>query len=461
MPIYIYNSLTQKKEEFLPLNPPNVNMYTCGVTVYDECHIGHARSLFVFDIIKRYLNYRGYKVKFVRNITDIDDKIINKAKEEKVSWKEISEKYIRKYYDDLDSLGIERADFEPKATENIPQMIKIIEKFIKKGFAYQKNSDVYFRVRNFNTYGKLSHQRLEDILVGARIEPSEFKEDPLDFCLWKGTRDEHFWDSPWGNGRPGWHIECSAMAIFYLGETLDIHGGGLDLIFPHHENEIAQSESYTEEPFSKYWLHHGLLTINGEKMAKSLGNFISVQDVLKRYSADVLKLFFLSSHYRSTIDFTFSKLEEAKGSLEKILIVLNKIGIVTKSQKSVTRKQKFKELEEIKEKFLKSMDDDFNTPSAVSYLFKLVNTINKRIKDLDFVFGGEKLLWELVNVFGLALKLEKPEISEEEIDLWIEKRDRARKMKDFELADRIRKDLEKKGIILEDGRNKTTWRRKI
>ncbi len=460
MAIYLYNSLTRKKEEFIPLNPPQVNMYTCGVTVYDECHLGHARSLFVFDIIKRYLDYRGYKVKLVRNITDCDDKIINRAREEGIFWKDFSERYIRKYYKDLEVLGIERADFEPKATDHICEMIKMIERLIEKGFAYQKNGDVYFKVRNFSGYGKLSNQRLEDILAGARIEPGELKDDPLDFCLWKGVKDTSFWDSPWGRGRPGWHIECSAMATHYLGETLDIHGGGLDLIFPHHENEIAQSESYTGKPFSKYWLHHGLLTINGEKMAKSLGNFVSIGDILKKYSTDILKLFFLSSHYRSPIDFSFQKMDETKSSSERILMVLDRIEREIPTYKSNATPE-FKELDKIKDEFLKAMDDDFNTPVALACFFELVNTANKRITDLSFICEVRRLLYELAAILGLSLRLEKPKISEEEISLQIGRRDSARKRGDFKLADKIRKDLEEKGIILEDLKNRTVWRRKI
>jgi cysteinyl-tRNA synthetase len=318
-------------------------------------------------------------------------------------------------------------------------------------------------VRKFNTYGKLSHQKLEDILVGARIEPGELKEDPLDFCLWKGSNEEPFWDSPFGKGRPGWHIECSAMAIHYLGETLDIHGGGQDLIFPHHENEIAQSEAYTGRQFSRYWLHHGLLTVNGEKMAKSLGNFITVKDILERYSVDVLKLFFLSSHYRSPIDFSFSKLEEEKRSLEKILIGLNKIDTMIKDQKifPYQKEMEIKEIDEVKNKFLKAMDDDFNTPVGLACLFELVSMINKRIKDIDFVLQAKRLLLELADILGLTLKLEKPKISEEEIELWIKRRDLARKQRDFKLADRIRRDLETKGVILEDDKDKTVWRGKI
>lgn len=460
MSLYIYNSLTRKKEEFIPLNSPQVNMYTCGATVYDECHLGHARSLFVFDVIKRYLSYRGYKVKFVRNITDCDDKIINRAKEEGIFWKDLSERYIRRYYEDLEALGIERADFEPKATDHIFEMIKMIERLIEKGFAYQKDDDVYFRVRSFSEYGKLSNQKLEEILAGARIEPEELKEDPLDFCLWKGTKDAFFWNSPWGKGRPGWHIECSAMAIHYLGQTLDIHGGGLDLIFPHHENEIAQSESYIEKPFFKYWLHHGLLTIDGKKMAKSLGNFISIQDILKDYSADVLKLFFLSSHYRSGVDFSFQKMDEAKSSLERILMVLDRI------EREISAFQleaipKFKELEGIKDSFLKAMDDDFNTPAGLACFFELVNMMNKRIEDLNFISEAKEVFQEIADILGLALKLERLKISEEEIALQIKKRDLARKRGDFELADKIRKDLEEKGIILEDLRNRTVWKRKF
>jgi len=314
MPIYIYNSLTRKKEELLPLSSGRLKIYTCGVTVYDECHIGHARSLYVFEVIRRYLKHRGFKVKFVRNITDIDDKIINRSKELKIGWKELAKKYIVRYYQDLLALGIQKADYEPRATENIPSMIKFIANLIAKGYAYATQTGVYFRVRNFTEYGKLSGQSIDQMLTGTRKEPDETKDDPLDFALWKISRPgEPSWRSPWGPGRPGWHIECSVMSSRFLKtETLDIHAGGRDLIFPHHENELAQSEAASGKPFARYWLHHGLLTINGQKMAKSLGNFITIQDFLRQYrDGDLLKLFFLGTHYAHPVDYNEDKLREA------------------------------------------------------------------------------------------------------------------------------------------------------
>jgi len=484
MPIYVYNSLTRKKEEFIPLTPPNVNIYTCGVTVYDESHIGHARSLYVFEVIRRYLEYRGFKVKFVRNITDIDDKIINRAKELKKNWKGLIKEYIDRYYQDLEALGIRKGDAEPRATENIPDMVKYIEALIDKGYAYVTNKGVYFSVRKFNGYGKLSGQSIEQMQSGARIEPDEEKNDPLDFALWKLSQpDEPSWDSPWGKGRPGWHIECSVMSEKFLKtQTLDIHAGGRDLIFPHHENEIAQSEALTGKPFAKYWIHHGLLTINGQKMAKSLGNFVTIKDFITKYNYPViLKLFFLSTHYAHPIDYTEEKIEEAKQGLERILILLGKIG---KNHKSQVTSKKNQELEEVKNNFLVAMDDDFNTPKALASIFELISIMNKNIDNLDFISNAKYLLEQLLEVLGLrkisvdvfpktmplTISLKEPrvvtedvtwQIIDEEIKKKILEREKARKEKNFALSDKIRKELEERGIILEDTKDGTTWRRKL
>lgn len=468
MPIYIYNSLTRKKEEFAPINPSRVNIYTCGVTVYDDCHIGHARSLYIFDVIRRYLQYRGIKVDFVRNITDIDDKIIKRAKELKIDWKELTEKHISRYYEDMAELGIAKADFEPRATENIPEMVKYIQGLIDKGFAYVTESGVYFSVRKFAGYGKLSGQGIEQMLTGVRKEPDETKEDPLDFALWKIAKpDEPFWDSPWGKGRPGWHIECSVMSQKFLkAQTLDIHAGGRDLIFPHHENEIAQSEALTGKPFAKYWIHHGLLTINAQKMAKSLGNFITIKDFVAKYkNPDLLKLFFLSAHYSHPMDYTEEKIEEAKKALERIMILIDKIGKKVTSdallgigQKPVTRK-KINEIEEIKRNFTDAMDDDFNTAQGLAVIFDLVNAANKNIENDDFIFQAQSVLEELLGIFGVFLK--KEQIIDEDIELKISQRNNARKNRDFALSDKIRKELEENGVILEDTKEGTTWRRKI
>ncbi len=460
MPIFIYNSLARKKEEFIPINPPKVNIYTCGVTVYDESHIGHARSLYIFDLIRRYLKYRGFKVNFVRNITDIDDKIINRANELKVDWQELVKKYIDSYYEDLKSLGIEKGDFEPRATENIPEMIKYIQGLIEKGFAYEAGGDVYFRVRKFSDYGKLSGQSVDQMETGVRIEPAEHKKDPLDFALWKKSKEnEPFWESPWSRGRPGWHIECSVMSQKFLKtDTLDIHAGGRDLIFPHHENEIAQAEALTGKPFAKYWLHGGLLTINSQKMAKALGNFVTIKDFMAKYKyADLLKLFFLSAHYSSPIDYSEEKIAETKQALERISILLGKID----SQKS---EKKFTEIEKIKDDFIKAMDDDFNTPQALACVFELVNLSNKNIDNTDFASVAKNTLKELLKLLGLELELDKTENTADEtksIQDLINRRIEFKKEKKFSEADNIRKELEEKGIILEDTKDGTTWRRKL
>jgi len=403
----------------------------------------------------------------VRNITDIDDKIINRAKEIKTDWRDLIKKYIDRYYEDLKDLGIERGDFEPRATENIPDMIRHIESLIDKGFAYVTDTGVYFSVRKFKDYGQLSGQGIGSMLTGVRIEPDETKDDPLDFALWKKSKpDEPSWDSPWGKGRPGWHIECSVMSQKFLKtDTLDIHAGGRDLIFPHHENEIAQAEALTGKPFAKYWIHHGLLTINGQKMAKSLGNFVTIKDFINKYKdADLLKLFFLSAHYSHPIDYSDEKIEEAKQALERILILLDKIDkIVTRATGHQGTSKKFQEIEELRNKFKEAMDDDFNTPQALASIFELVNAANKNIGDLNFTSSAKDLLFELKDIFSLDLN---KRISMEDlpatITVLIERRNDARKNGDFQEADKIRRELEEKGIILEDTKEgKTTWRRRL
>ncbi|MCM8800622.1 MAG: cysteine--tRNA ligase [Candidatus Omnitrophica bacterium] len=462
MAIYLYNSLSRKKEEFIPLNPPQVNIYTCGVTVYDESHIGHARSLYIFDVITRYLRYKGFKVNFVRNITDIDDKIINRANELKISWKDLVKKYIDSYHEDLKLLNIDKADYEPCATENISEMIEYIKKLIDQGYAYITESGVYFKVRQFREYGKLSGQGIDQMIKGVRIEPDEKKRDPLDFALWKISKpDEPAWTSPWGKGRPGWHIECSVMSQKFLKtETLDIHGGGRDLIFPHHENEIAQTESITKKPFARYWIHHGLLTINGQKMAKSLGNFISIKDFIARYKEpDILKLFFLSAHYSQPIDYTEEKIKETVHALERILILLVKIN--QRMPAVYNLKQDVVPIHDLKNRFIEAMDDDFNTPKALAVIFDLVNLTNKNIDNLNFILKAKILLEEFKKIFGLSLSNISFDTLSEEIKTLIGKRNNARKRGDFKEADRIRKELEQKGIILEDTKEGTTWRRKL
>ncbi|MFA5356223.1 MAG: cysteine--tRNA ligase [Candidatus Omnitrophota bacterium] len=459
MPVSIHNSLSRKKEELIPLRPPVVNMYTCGVTVYDESHIGHARSLYIFDVVRRYLKYRGFDVKFVRNITDIDDKIINRANELKTDWKELVSRYIDRYYEDLKELGIKKGDHEPRATDNIPGMIKYIEGLMAKGFAYATDSGVYFNVRKFTDYGKLSGQGIDQMQSGARIESDENKQDPLDFALWKISKPgEPSWESPWGAGRPGWHIECSVMSQEFLKtDTLDIHAGGRDLIFPHHENEIAQAEALTGKPFAKYWMHHGLLTINGQKMSKSLGNFVTIKDFLSKYdNADLLKLFFLSAHYSHPIDYNEEKIEEARKALERIMILLGKIDGEEAARLPV-------EVGDIRNNFISAMDDDFNTPQALASVFDLVNITNKNIDKPRFAVAAKNTLKELLGILGISLEMKQRSvmISDTEIEDKITQRNTARKNKDYSLSDNIRIELEEKGVILEDTKEGTVWRRKI
>ncbi|HRZ67189.1 MAG TPA: cysteine--tRNA ligase [Candidatus Omnitrophota bacterium] len=477
MPISIYNTLTRKAEEFKPIKEGEARMYVCGVTVYDECHLGHARSAFIFDFIRRYLSYRGYKVTFVKNITDVDDKIINKARDEaadkrsplfgrdlNTASREIAERYTKSFYGDMEALGIARADIEPKATEHIKDIIGIISALIEKGYAYASGGDVYFDVRKFPGYGKLSHQDKDQMLEGARVDKSEKKRDPLDFALWKSAKEnEPEWDSPWGKGRPGWHIECSAMSTKYLGENFDIHGGGRDLIFPHHENEIAQSECATGKPFANYWIHNGLLTINGEKMSKSLGNYVSIKGVLERYPADVLKVFFLGAHYSHPIDFTWEKMDAAKSGYERFVVLLDKIRRKTGGEPGI-RPAKDKDIEAASQRFIEAMDGDFNTPSALGALFDLVNAANKivdRNGDISVLKYTENTLLELGGVLGLSFAAAAGGLSDAGIQGLVDARIEAKKRKDFAEADRIRKELGAKGIILEDDKDKTYWRRKV
>ena len=476
MPILIYNSLTKKKEEFLPFNPPKVNIYTCGVTVYDECHLGHARSLYIFGVIRLYLKFRGYEVKFVRNITDIDDKIINRAKESGISWDEVAQKYIDSYYEDLKRLAIPAADREPKATENIPDMVKHIEGLIKGGYAYEAGGDVYFSVRKFKDYGKLSGQSIDQMISGVRIEPGENKKDALDFALWKKSKEgEPSWDSPWGKGRPGWHIECSTMSMKFLGtQTLDIHAGGRDLIFPHHENEIAQAEALTSKPFARYWIHHGLLTIDGQKMAKSLGNFVTIKDFMSKYeNADILKLFFLSAHYSHPIDYTEDKIDSAKKQLKNLEDFFGRVEQLSAGKKAGREASQIKnELQEAEKNFLAAMDDDFNMPQALGWAFDLLNKGNQCIArgDIADSIHIRAKLSELLTIFGIQVNkradldaAQPADIQEQAaigIDKKITEREEARNSKDFKRADEIRKELEERGIILEDTSSGTIWRKK-
>ncbi|MFA4981263.1 MAG: cysteine--tRNA ligase [Candidatus Omnitrophota bacterium] len=493
----IYNSLTRTKEEFAPLKPDKVGMYVCGPTVYDEPHIGHARSAYIFDVIRRYLIYKGLKVKFVRNVTDVDDKIIDKANKFVLSntfikessetsgglaeqTRKVAEKYYKAYCEDMEILGIGKPDVEPKATEYIPKMIKFIEILIKKGCAYESGRDVYFDIKKAKDYGKLSRQSLDKMEVGARVPSGGKKKDPLDFALWKSAKEgEPSWPSPWGNGRPGWHIECSAMSSDILGDEFDIHGGGLDLIFPHHENEIAQSEGAGKK-FAKYWMHHGLLTINNEKMAKSLGNFISIQNFIAKYrDPDYLKLLFLNTHYRHPVDYTEEKISEMKSQKERFVILFEKIGRVEKSQDiggsssaaPIRRGDGMKfSIENFRKKFEEAMDDDFNTPLAFASLFDLVTHANKLMQGKDefskdekaVISGIGKLIKELSFVFGLDLakSVSGGQVDEADVVKLISQRDKARNEKDFKKADDIRRTLSDKGVLLEDTKEGTVWRRK-
>jgi cysteinyl-tRNA synthetase len=468
MSLKVYNTLTGKKEEFVPLNPPQVKMYVCGVTVYDDCHLGHARGALTFDIISRYLKYKGYELTYVRNITDIDDKIIQRANELNCPWNELAGKYTAEYYKDMERLGIKKADIEPKATENIDNIIQMIQQLINKGYAYEIAGDVYFEVRKFAEYGKLSGRNPDDMLAGARIEVDERKHDPLDFALWKASKPgEPRWRSPWGNGRPGWHIECSVMSTNFLGPSLDIHGGGKDLIFPHHENEIAQSEAATGRPFVKYWLHNGFVQVDKEKMSKSLGNFFTIKDILTKYPAEVVRFFLLSTHYRSPIDFSDKRLEEAKRGLERFYNTFRDVQQVCPSI-SDKNQTPLPKTDTYRQRFEAAMDDDFNTAVALGVLFELVRYINTLIRNnaaAELLCAGTSLIKELGGILGLfeeGIEEEKQlTIPEEEIDSLINQRNEARANKDWATADTIRKKLDELGIVLEDRPEGTIWKVKI
>lgn len=489
MSIRIFNTLSGIKEKFIPIQEGKVGMYVCGVTVYDLCHIGHARSAIVFDTIYRYFKYKGYEVTFVRNFTDIDDKIIKRANEEGVDYKVISERYINEFYNDMGRLGLEKPTYEPKATEHISEMIGLISILINKGFAYQVNGDVFFSVEKFKDYGKLSKRNLEEMRAGARVEVDEKKANPLDFALWKSSKaGEPFWDSPWGKGRPGWHIECSVMSQKYLGETFDIHGGGKDLIFPHHENEIAQSEAASGKPFARYWVHNGFVNINKEKMSKSLGNILTIKQIIKDWHPEVIRLFLLSSHYRSPMDFSFEGLSEARVSLNRVYSTLKAIheelakSVVKSNGKGdlINLEKHRHMIDSFKDRFEKAMDDDFNTAEAIGSFYELQRNINALL-DISKHKPSEEIHYMLkkaLNYFSemgwvLGLFREDPQayidkerkeglkrlnISEEEIEKLVRERDKARKEKDWKRADEIRSELLSKGIILEDSYSGTQWR---
>ena len=483
MNIKIYNTLARKKEVLRPMEEGHVKLYVCGITSYDYCHIGHARSSLVFDMVVRYLRYRGYKVTFVRNFTDIDDKIIARAAEQGVDSAALAQRFIDEFYVDMDALGVLRPDLEPRATEHIPEMIALVQELIEKGLAYASGGDVYFRVGRFDNYGVLSGRSLEDMQAGARIEVNEQKENPMDFVLWKAAKPgEPKWESPWGEGRPGWHIECSAMSRKYFGETFDIHGGGKDLIFPHHENEIAQSSGASGKPFANLWMHHGFVTIKDEKMSKSLGNFLTIRDVLREYPAEVLRLFIFSTQYRNPLDFTEDALKDAQSGLDRIyecLATLAGLPAGHDSGSSVVSKKDRNKLQSLRMRFEQAMDNDFNTAQALGFLFDAVKVMNKvarmlpdepAVDDVTLLQTAGNDLHELAGILGVAGQdarqyvadkkeklLASIDLSEEEINSLIIERNTARANKDWAASDEVRDRLLEHNIELHDGADGTSW----
>ncbi len=490
MGLRVYNSLTKRKEEFVPIKEGRVNMYVCGVTVYDVCHIGHARANIVFDVIYRYLQSAGYEVKYVRNFTDIDDKIINRANEAGKPCREITTRYIKEFNDDMSRLNLKKPTIEPRATQHIPDMINTIKTLVEKGHAYVIEGNVFFSVESFSEYGKLSSRSMDELLAGARVAVDERKRNPLDFALWKASKpSEPKWESPWGEGRPGWHIECSTMSAKYLGNTFDIHGGGKDLIFPHHENEIAQSECSTGQKFVNYWLHNGFVNINSEKMSKSLKNFFTIKDVLKEYHPEVVRMFLISNHYRSPIDFTDNNLRETKGNLDRCYTMLKLLKEKLSAKEGADAAQSFDAAKALKgraasfmDSIKEAMNDDFNTAVSISILFELVRLTNRYISAPEFsVCAGSKQILGAVkerlnsfaDIFGILtydpdayLSEEKSEalsklgISESDILKLIQERADARRDKDFARADAVRDKLINHGIILEDTAQGTKWKAK-
>jgi cysteinyl-tRNA synthetase len=481
MGLKIYNTLTRKKEPFVPVNPGKIGMYVCGVTVYDMCHIGHARSVVLFDVIYRYLVKTGLDVNYIRNFTDIDDKIINRANHLGEDWKQLAERYVKEFHIDMDALGVKRPNIEPKATDHIQDIISLIAALIDTGHAYEADGDVMFSVTSFLTYGKLSGKKTEDLVSGARVEVDEKKKDPLDFALWKAAKiGEPFWNSPWGPGRPGWHIECSAMSMRYLGPTFDIHGGGADLTFPHHENEIAQSEAATGEPFAKYWIHNGFVNIRSEKMSKSLGNVLNIRDILKDTHPETLRLFLLSSHYRSPLDFSDTSIKEASVGLERLYAALSSLEELERSGGEISSLPE--ELSNLEIRFREAMEDDFNTPKGLAIMFEASRAINRihtesggnkeKIPAPDLLEKARKeLLGWAQDVFGILNEtsqdfLDKARksgavelgISEDEIRELLDQRTEARKARNFKLADEIRDKLLGWRILIEDGPKGSSWR---
>lgn len=458
----IFNTMTRQKEEFIPNNPDEVKIYACGPTVYNYIHIGNARPLCVFDVLRRYLEYRGYNVKFVQNFTDVDDKIIKRANEEGITFEEVSKKYIEEFWTDANGLNFKKASVHPKATENIDEIINIIKTLEEKGYAYAVDGDVYFRTLKFKEYGKLSHQPIEDLQSGARIAIGEKKENPLDFALWKAAKEgEPYWDSPWGKGRPGWHIECSAMNKRFLGDTIDIHCGGQDLIFPHHENEIAQSECANGCTFSKYWMHNGYINVDNVKMSKSLGNFKTVREIAKVYGYEVIRYFLISSHYRSPINYSLEIIEQCKSALERLYTCRESLDFALKNAKDIPDdKELIKKLNSHREQFITAMDDDLNTADGVAAVFELVKDINTSILDKEVSKNvcqtAADVFDELCDVLGILYNRKNNDV-DSDIEALIEERQQARANKDWATADRIRDELKAKGIILKDTPQGVTW----
>lgn len=458
----IFNTMTRAKEEFIPLDPKEVKIYACGPTVYNFIHIGNARPLCVFDVLRRYMEYRGMNVRFVQNFTDIDDKIIRRANEEDSTFDKIAEKYIEEFWKDAKGMNIREATVHPKATENIDEIIHIIQGLEEKGFAYSKDGDVYFRTKKDDAYGKLSHQPIDDLESGARIDVSEQKEDPLDFALWKSAKPgEPYWESPWGHGRPGWHIECSAMARRYLGETIDIHCGGQDLIFPHHENEIAQSECCNGVPFARYWMHNGYINVDNVKMSKSLGNFFTVRDVAEKYGYEPIRYLMISSQYRSPINYSVDIIDQCKSSLTRLYTCRESLDFALKNAKDGEADTALvEELSKRRAQFIAAMDDDLNTADALAAIFELVRDVNTKVIDQgqskETVNAAIKLFDELCGVLGILYHRQSSSL-DEEVEKLIEQRNQARADKNWALADEIRDTLKARGIILKDTAQGVTW----
>jgi len=464
--VKLYNTLTRKKEEFVPVEEGKVKMYVCGPTVYNYIHIGNARPFIIFDTLRRYLEYRGYDVTYVQNFTDVDDKIIKRGHEEQISPEEVANKYIDEYFIDADGLGIKRANVHPRVTDNIQQIIDFVKELQDKGYAYEVNGDVYFDTKKFEGYGKLSKQNQDDLEAGARIEVNSQKRHPMDFVLWKAKKEgEPGWNSPWGEGRPGWHIECSVMSNRYLGETIDIHAGGQDLAFPHHENEIAQSEAKSGKPFSNYWIHNGYININNEKMSKSKGNFFTVRDIAAQYDLEIVRFFMLSAHYRNPVNFSDEMLNQAKAGLERLYNTKEKLEFTISNlqESAMTEEEKslVAELDGFRTKFIDAMEDDVNTADAISVIFELAKFTNSNVNEKSSSEFAKKCLDqfdELTGVLNIVNK-KQDDMLDEEIENLIQKRVEAKKNKDFKLADDIRAELLEKGIILEDTRQGTKWKR--